>query len=331
VSIPLSSIATILTSCRYDLRATFDILVGKSPSPVERFTVHTAVLTQRSRFLCAARKPQWLTDVAKPVDLTDEDPEVFQAYLNCVYFGPQTLCEHVNEFERQTERFNTVICVCTLDAVSASSLLPVVEHFGRIKSIQLDSMPDVFVRSMYHIEFADIEDVAGAIAGLNGYELDGTTLCVFISSSRSTSTNAREAINRLSDAGSKALIKLYLLADKLQDLTTANMVMDELMDFVAKAAQIPRYTPTSLAYNSTAGSNPLRALLRDYWIYQMPNDGADLLKANNFPKDFLRDVAAEFMLLRLGKATTQDRKRDKCPEKCLYHQHDDEHPLCGGE
>ena len=209
--------------------------------------------------------------------------------------------------------------------------MPVVERFGRIKVIQLGSIEDVFVKSIYHVEFADVEDVAGAIAGLNGYELDGTTLCVFISSSRSTSTNAREAVNRLSDTGSKALIKLYLLADKLQDLATANMVIDELMDFVAKAAQIPRYAPTSLAYNSTAGNNPLRALLRDYWVYQMPTDGADLLKANNFPKDFLRDVAAEFMLLRLGKATTQDCKRDKCSEKCLYHQHDDEHPQCGGE
>jgi hypothetical protein len=80
--------ANKLTSARYDLQATFDIIVGKPPSPVQRFTVHTDVFTQRSRFLCAVRKPQWLTDVTKPVDLTDEDPEIFQAYLNCVYFGP---------------------------------------------------------------------------------------------------------------------------------------------------------------------------------------------------------------------------------------------------
>jgi hypothetical protein len=89
---------------------------------VQCFTVHTNVFTQRSRFLCAARKPEWLTNVTKPVDLTDEDPEVFHAYLNCVYFGPQTLREHGDEFERQLQTFHAKLFVYSTDAVDEASL-----------------------------------------------------------------------------------------------------------------------------------------------------------------------------------------------------------------
>ena len=109
------------------------------------------------------------------------------------------------------------------------------------------------------------------------------------------------------------------------------MIMDELIKFVAQTGEIPKHGPTSLAYNSTADSSPLRALLRDYWVYQIPTDGADHLKANDFPKDFLQDVATELMLVKLGKATAEVCKRHVCSDKCLYHQHDDEHPTCGAQ
>jgi hypothetical protein len=52
---------------------------------------------------------------------------------------------------------------------------------------------------------------------------------------------------------------------------------------------------------------------------------------NEFPKDFLQDISTKFMLFKLGKATTEDCERDKCTDKCLYHQHDDKHPRCGAQ
>lgn len=101
-----------LTSCRYDLRATFDIVVGQATA--ERFTVHTDILTARSTFLAAIRKPEWLAgvDASKPVDLSDEDPDVFQDYLNCVYLGPEALHEHIVEFERQISAHWVELYVC---------------------------------------------------------------------------------------------------------------------------------------------------------------------------------------------------------------------------
>lgn len=49
-------------------------------------------MTKRSEFFRAARSPEWLAvsaDPTKPVDCTDDDPDVFSAYLNCVYFGAE--------------------------------------------------------------------------------------------------------------------------------------------------------------------------------------------------------------------------------------------------
>lgn len=63
-------------------------MVGKAPA--QRFTVYTDVLTSRSGFFKAARKPEW-TDATQPTCLEDEEPAVFTRYLNCVYFGVQTL------------------------------------------------------------------------------------------------------------------------------------------------------------------------------------------------------------------------------------------------
>jgi hypothetical protein len=75
-----------------DLSSTFDVLVGQGPSQ-QTFTVYTHVLTESSEFVRAARSAQWLADPKKPVDLTDEDPGVFSAYLNIVYRGVETIRE----------------------------------------------------------------------------------------------------------------------------------------------------------------------------------------------------------------------------------------------
>ena len=70
---------------RYDLTSTFDVLVGKEPNQ-QRFTVYHDLLTQRSEFFRVARLVRW-TDSGKPTTLDDHEPEVFSAYLHCIYFG----------------------------------------------------------------------------------------------------------------------------------------------------------------------------------------------------------------------------------------------------
>ena len=75
-----------------------------------------------------------------------------------------------------------------------------------------------------------------------------------------------------------------MLADKLQDLLTANMIMDELICFSSKTNEVPKHGSISLAYSSTASSSPLRTLLRDYWVYAVPQDGPSLIKENDYSK-----------------------------------------------
>ena len=289
---------------RYDLKATFDVLVGQEPA--ERFTVYTDVLTPRSKFLTATRKPEWLAgNTSKPVDLSDEDPDVFQAYLNCVYFGSEALHEHSVEFERQLPASNVDLLVFVGSPNrDEHSLAQCFEEFGfKVQSVRLNSRTDY--TCAYDVSFEDAEKATKALADCNQKIIGGRSFFVCgVSAPHDQMGNP--ARSGLADTGSEALIKLYLLADKLQDFATANIIMDQLIKFVAETGEIPKHGPTSLAYNSSACSNPLRALLRDYWVYHMPTDVADHLKTNNSPKDFLQDVATELMLLKLDKFTTKN-------------------------
>jgi hypothetical protein len=72
----------------------FDVLVGKGK---KRFQLYSSVMVQRSEFFRAARSAQWLKDPTKPVDLEDYDADIFEAYLNCAYFGARTIKAKVED------------------------------------------------------------------------------------------------------------------------------------------------------------------------------------------------------------------------------------------
>lgn len=58
----------------------------------------------QSGFLAAVRKPEWnAQDPGKPVDLQDEDPELFQAYMNITYFGFETIEQWVDTLDLPAE------------------------------------------------------------------------------------------------------------------------------------------------------------------------------------------------------------------------------------
>lgn len=171
--------------------------------------------TQKSRFLCDVRKPQWLTDVTKPVDLTNEDSGVFQAYLNCVCFGPRTLLEHTNEVERQMKSFDTKLWIWTVGQVRELSLARNLGQYGRIESIQClprHESPHYY----YRVDFATADSAARALARPHDHRYDHYTLHVPLS--RTCSKDAEAAKSEFSDTGRETLIRLYLLADKLQEL-----------------------------------------------------------------------------------------------------------------
>jgi hypothetical protein len=252
--------------------------------------------------------------------------DVFQAYLNCVYFGSQTLRQHANDFKRQIKSFDVKLCVFTPRTVGQSPLSQALEEFGHIMSIEPFSAAGC-TGFFHRIEFDTVASCSRAYASGAGRIVDGEELYVY--KSTECEKDATAARGGLSDTGCEALIKLYLLADKLQDLITANMIMDELIRFIAQTTEIPKHAPTTLAYNSTTSSNPLCTLLRDYWVYQMPTDGIRYFEGDGFPKHFLQDVATELMSFKLGESKSEDSKRDQCSDKCQYHQHDNEHPRRG--
>ena len=54
-------------------------------------------MIQRSEFFRAARSAQWLKDLTKPVDLSDYDADIFEAYLNCAYLGARIIKSKVED------------------------------------------------------------------------------------------------------------------------------------------------------------------------------------------------------------------------------------------
>jgi hypothetical protein len=89
------------------------------------------------------------------------------------------------------------------------------------------------------------------------------------------------------------LVELYLLADKLLDPVTANMVIDEIISFFNRNIG-PLAIITTRVYASTADGSPLRMLVRDFFIHQVhrtwPTHARDW--GLPLPAEFFQDFAA---------------------------------------
>lgn len=220
-----------LTSDRHDFSSTFDILVGQLPGNVQRFTVHTDVLTRRSRFFAAARKHEWIAgEEAKPVDLSDEDPEVFQTYLNCVYIGPETLKGIGGAFEREVRRsaegLSELFVYNICKDVTTKMLVQRCERFGEIKMAKIATLkaPHHGSPRAARIVFATAEAGEAAMEFFHGLIFHGHRLTVHASFKGIGDLLDHWSLRfEVADRHYDTLMRLYLLADKLQDLATANI------------------------------------------------------------------------------------------------------------
>ena len=128
-------------------------------------------------------------------------------------------------------------------------------------------------------------------------------------------------------------IRLYLLADKLGDLMTANMVIDRMVRYSDEDKVLPGHRDVELAYNFTASGNPLRAVLRDYLIHE-DSQVFDINKSANLPRDYLHDIIAGYTEIKRRVSTrTTTVKSAFCVKvstmaRCHYHQHGPSHPMC---
>lgn len=133
-----------------------------------------------------------------------------------------------------------------------------------------------------------------------------------------------------------ALVKLYLIADKLQDLTTVNIAIDEIVRFSHSTQRNPYHSTIRIAYEATTHGSPLRRLIRDFFVFETMEYLAPRIHAENLPLDFYRDVAVELLRRKsldeegpLSKTYDPNTVRENCRlDKCYYHQHNDKCPRC---
>jgi hypothetical protein len=222
-------------------------VVGK-PAASKSFTIYTNVITGQSGVLGKV-----------PVDLSGEDPELFQAYLNCVYFGAETIEQWADELQ--------------------------------------------------------------ALVG---------------SDEPTESVEARREKELAADVLFTKLIQLYLLAERLVDLKTVNIVTSEIIRFSDAIRAIPTQISISLAYAATAVGSPLRRLLRDFWIYDGAVTSREHIRAAGFPVECLQDIAVAMLRIahegNPGVDLGRQNLSDLCShEVCRYHQHDEMHPECSDE
>ena len=132
---------------------------------------------------------------------------------------------------------------------------------------------------------------------------------------------------------------LYVLADRLRDVETANLVMDALICFSEKGAIISNTDTIRHVYDSTAHGSPLRKFVRDECVYNTQSWAYMDLHVASCHAEFARDVMVEFLRVKdfNSKAKVEDvyymyddkyGKQGRFAEKCRYHQHDKTHPRC---
>lgn len=133
----------------------------------------------------------------------------------------------------------------------------------------------------------------------------------------------------------ESLVMLYLLADKLQDPTTANVVIDEISRFGEEIHTNLGVVAVNLAYKGTTHGNPLRRYIRDCFVLDYEPSFYMDIHTRDYPGEFYRDVTVQYLRLKdvNGSKTVDEVYRGRVSEiyeldKCRYHQHNDKHPRC---
>ena len=128
---------------------------------------------------------------------------------------------------------------------------------------------------------------------------------------------------------SKPALRVYLLADKLGDLTAANAVVDELIRNVDEGTTFPSAKNVSMVFDNTIPSSPIRRLLVDFWMHNT---------CPTFTEEHVEDMSPTFMCAvfnKLGQLKKDYHYSTLCNvftqdvikcNRCRYHQHNDEHP-----
>jgi hypothetical protein len=144
----------------------------------------------------------------------------------------------------------------------------------------------------------------------------------------------------------KFLTDLHLLADKLRDPTTANLVIDELISVIDRSEELVQEIAVKV-YVSAKSDSPLRRLVRDltkednleaemeedeasglpYGLLQEVTDGVSRMEVDTLAYGVLQDVTDSVSRMQVDNVD-QVLKPDR--PKGLYHRETDRYEVDGG-
>jgi hypothetical protein len=108
------------------------------------------------------------------------------------------------------------------------------------------------------------------------------------------------------------LAKIYLQADKLGDLKTANLVVDEFIRLSKSTRQSPSDQITNHVYESTVHGSPFRKLMRDFKVHETSSDEYLGFHTIKYHEDVCRDITVEFLRAQDGDPV-EPSKREHGP------------------
>jgi hypothetical protein len=278
----------------------------------KQFTLYTSLMSKHSECFRAVRSPEWLArsgDPTRPVDFHDHDPEAFEAYLNCLMGGVQAVKadveDEVPESAKKADEYASYIANPT-DYQGAPPANPWAQPLN--DSREEPELPeDAFSWTQQGCERRCAEGQKEPSAYDNA--CSDQLLC---------------------------LAKIYVEADKLQDLGTANLVIDELIRFGSAKGYNPDDEVVNFVYQSTVHGNSLRKLMRDYYLYSTSSKEYMYLTTHqsDLPGEFYRDLYVEYLRVMRpaqDEYTSSFSYRPDLPfnsvhdkliiDCCEYHQH----------
>ena len=136
------------------------------------------------------------------------------------------------------------------------------------------------------------------------------------------------------DGNYDRLLRTYILADKLGDVVTTNMVIEEMIEYSAKAKLFPAAFDLQLGFAETCETSPVQLLFVDHFVHEAGVRSIEwLCSEEEVPEQLLRRV-----LIRRAQLEMENPLKKVCDvyqtgftaaQKCRCHQHSSEHPRCG--
>lgn len=131
------------------------------------------------------------------------------------------------------------------------------------------------------------------------------------------------------------LIRTYILADRLRDSRTTNIIIDDIIDLYDKNETCPFPPITTLVADHTSAGSPLRRAFIDMLSREANTRCIKALcESESTSKEFMGEVLIQRTEIVRDHADDEvrdafDRRFVSKQKRCYYHQHDSLHPICG--